>query len=128
MASLVALEGPAAGRQFPLGESRLVSIGRDDDCSIQILDREVSRKHLQIRFDPGQTQHFAADYRSANGVFINDQLLVADVPLADGDRIKLGQTTLVYSVRDFDDDETAMMAFRKKDEWKRSTIIRRDEE
>jgi pSer/pThr/pTyr-binding forkhead associated (FHA) protein len=123
MASLVVVDGPAQGAYFLLTET-LVSIGRDDTCSFQILDKFVSRKHLQVRLDPALGKHVAGDYRSAHGVFVNDKQILLDTPLADGDRIKIGQTTLVYLADDHPDAKTALDAAKKTGEWKRSTIIR----
>ena len=65
----------------------------------------------------------AVDARSANGVYINGHRIVQDVPLRDGDCIRIGHTTLVYLTQDDVDAETALEAIRKKDEWKRSTRL-----
>ncbi len=122
MASLVVIEGAAAGAHFPLVEP-LVSVGRDDTCTFQVLDPTVSRKHLQVRLDALLGKHVAGDYRSAHGVFVNGKQIVLDTPLNDGDRIRIGQTTLMYLEADHPDAPTAMAAAKKKGEWKRSTII-----
>jgi S-DNA-T family DNA segregation ATPase FtsK/SpoIIIE len=122
MASLVVIEGSGQGANFPLGPD-LVSVGRDDTCTIQVLDALVSRKHLQTRLDATQGRHVAADYRSAHGVFVNDRRIVGDTALGDGDRIRIGQTTFVYLAGDHADAPAACAAAKKKDEWKRSTLI-----
>ncbi|MCA9285312.1 MAG: FHA domain-containing protein [Phycisphaerales bacterium] len=77
MASLVIIEGPGKGACLPLNEP-LVSVGRDDTCTFQVLDPLVSRKHLQVRTDAETGRHLAADYRSANGISVNDKLLVLE--------------------------------------------------
>ena len=51
MASLIVSSGKQEGDYYPLGRRTNV-IGRDEALFIQILDHMVSRKHLQIRFDP----------------------------------------------------------------------------
>ena len=122
MASLIVIEGPNKGRYFALEDHRLVSVGRDDQCTFQILDDQISRRHLQVRLERSDRRHYAADHRSANGVFVNEARVVSDVALSDNDRIRLGTTTLVYTTSDFADAATAMDAVRKKDEWKRSTL------
>lgn len=122
MASLVITQGAGDGRQLPL-TAKLVSLGRDDACDFQILDERVSRKHLQVRAAP-EGGHIAADYRSANGVFLNDVRISEDAPLRDGDRIRIGDTTLVYLADEHATPEEAVAAARKKGEWKRSTLIR----
>ncbi len=121
MATLVATAGPVEGKSFPLDLSRLISVGRDDQCTIQILDEQVSRRHLQIRFDQDDDRHYAVDMRSANGVFINGTRLTDDRPLDDGDIIRIGQSELRYTRDDVTDIDLAIEQFRKKDEWKRGT-------
>jgi len=101
MAYLVVTEGPATGKQFTLGpKDRLVLVGRHVDCSFQIPDDKVSRRHLQIRLDEDQDRHFAVDYQSSNGVQVNGERITEDVPLKDGDAIRIGLTTLVYNSGD----------------------------
>jgi pSer/pThr/pTyr-binding forkhead associated (FHA) protein len=103
-----------------------VSVGRDDTCTFQVLDAQVSRKHLQVTLDAALGKHIAGDYRSAHGVFINGKQIVLDTPLNDGDRIRIGQTTLVYLAADHADAPTALAAAKKKGEWKRETLMGRE--
>jgi pSer/pThr/pTyr-binding forkhead associated (FHA) protein len=123
MACLVVIEGPATGQHFALAQHKLVAIGRDDDCTFQIVDPLVSRRHLQIRLDK-DGNHIAADYRSANGVIVNGARLVGDRLLRNGDEITIGGSRIVYSTDDYTDAASAMADVRKKGEWKRSTIMR----
>ena len=125
MATLVIIEGPGQGAQFPIADA-LVSVGRDDTCTFQVLDPLVSRKHLQVRLEPATGKHVAGDYRSANGVFVNDTQLLLDRALQDGDRIKIGQTTLMYLAADHPDAPSAFAAAKKKGEWQRETLMKRD--
>ncbi len=127
MASLVVIEGPGEGAHFPL-TLPLVSVGRDDTCTFQVLDRYVSRKHLQVRLDPALGRHVAGDYRSAAGVIVNDKQILLDTALNDGDKIKIGQTTLVYLVEDHADAAAAVAAAKskKKGQWAVDTISRID--
>lgn len=124
MASLVVIEGPGQGSHFPLVEP-MASVGRDDTCTFQILDSFVSRKHLQVKLDAASGKHVAGDYRSGNGVFVNDKAILLDTPLSDGDRIRIGQSVLVYLSGDHADSPSAMAAAKKKDEWKRSTLMQK---
>ena len=125
MASLVVIEGPGQGVHFPLTEP-LVSVGRDDTCTFQVLDALVSRKHLQVRLDAASGKHIAGDYRSAHGVYVNDKQIVLDTALNDGDRIRIGQTTLMYLTVDHADGSSALAAAKKKGEWKRTTLMGRE--
>ena len=124
MASLVVVDGPAQGTHFPLVDP-LVSVGREDTCTFQLLDPYVSRKHLQVKFDPNLGKHIAGDYRSGNGVFVNEKELLLDVALNDGDRIRIGTSVLVYLSTDHPDAAAALAAAKKSGEWKRSTIMHR---
>ncbi len=124
MASLVVIVGPGQGAHFPLVE-QLVSFGRDDTCTFQILDSFVSRKHLQVKLDAALGKHVAGDYRSGNGVFVNDREILLDTALNDGDRIRIGQSVLMYLAMDHADAPTALAAAKKMGEWKRSTLMQK---
>jgi len=125
MACLIVVEGPSAGVHFPLTQES-VSIGREDTCTFQVLDPQVSRTHLRVWRDAKTGGHFAGDYRSGNGVFVNDKQVLLDTALKDGDRIRIGQSTLVYMASDHADARAALAAAKKMDEWKHTTILRRD--
>ncbi len=122
MAALVIIQGTQIGIHFPITEP-LVSVGRDDTCTFQVLDQLVSRKHLQVRLDAATGKHVAGDYRSAHGVFVNEKLIVLDTPLSDGDKIRIGQTTLMYLAADHADAPAALAAAKKNGEWKRETLL-----
>lgn len=124
MALLVIVAGEGKDTCFPLREP-LVSIGRDDTCTFQVLDGLVSRKHLQIRLDPATGKHLASDYRSANGVFVNAARILLPTPLSDADKIQIGQTTLMYLAQDHADAGAAIAAAKKKGEWKEETLMRK---
>ena len=121
MATLIVFSGPNEGRYYPLAENRLVSVGRDDQCSFQIIDEKMSRRHLQLRYDEGDDKHYAVDMRSANGVFVNGQRLTDDMALKEGDIIEIGRSKIRYTQHDFPDEESAALHFKKTDEWKKGT-------
>lgn len=123
MACLVVVEGPAAGALFALAANNLVAIGRDEECTFQIIDPLISRQHLQIRAT-GDGKHVAIDARSANGVHINGVRMVSETPLKNGDEITLGATRIVYSNTDYPDAQTAMIGVRPGRQYKASTIMR----
>jgi phosphoserine phosphatase RsbU/P len=75
-------------------EDEAVSIGRASECTIPIKDRYLSRKHAEIALiDNAWT---IRDLGSANGTYLNGSKLERDTPLRSGDRIRLGDTELVY--------------------------------
>ncbi|MHC4646531.1 MAG: FHA domain-containing protein [Planctomycetota bacterium] len=122
MASLIVISGPQQGDYYRLDQQTNV-IGRAETNPVQILDEKVSRKHLKIHFDPDKQQYRIHDMRSKAGVFVNGRKLDSESTLADGDKIRIGQTTLLFTVKDFDDRESAFSHYRKSGEWVRETNI-----
>ncbi len=113
MATLVVTEGPGKGQKFALTGCRLAMIGRDAGCSFQIVDPELSRFHLQIRHAEDQDRHFAIDFQSKNGVFVNGKKVEAETVLLDNDVITIGATTIVYSLDDALDAQRVVEAWKK---------------
>lgn len=79
-------------RQPLQGEA--VSIGRASDCSIPIKDRYLSRKHAEI-IAVGNGW-MLKDLGSANGTYLNGSRVERDEILKTGDRIRLGDTEIVF--------------------------------
>lgn len=122
MASVIIMTGSQKGDYYPLGHRTNV-IGRDEALLIQILDKHVSRKHMQIRFNEKKGEYLALDMKSKHGVFINGSKISDEIVLKDGDEIHIGQTDLLFTEKDFDDRESALSHFKKVGERVRSTII-----
>ena len=122
MASLLVIAGKDRGAYYSLGE-KVVVAGRDEACDIQILDELVSRRHLEIHYDPETKTHRVADLNSANGVFIHGRQITSETELHDGDQIRIGDSKLFYSDKEFPDMDAAMAAFKKRGEHGKSTLI-----
>ncbi len=122
MASIIVMSGTNEGDYYPLGRRTNV-IGRDEVLPIQILDEHVSRKHVQIRFDKDGTRYYALDIKSKHGVFINGRKIHDETILADGDQIRIGATTPLFTEKDFADRESALAHFKKVGERGRPTVI-----
>jgi HD-GYP domain-containing protein (c-di-GMP phosphodiesterase class II)/pSer/pThr/pTyr-binding forkhead associated (FHA) protein len=84
--------GPNKGRTFEIKEAPL-TIGREDNQLIQILDQGVSRAHAEI-FRLGE-MCFVRDLNSTNGTFVND-VKVTEELLKNGDELLIGTTILVF--------------------------------
>ena len=121
MASIIITAGPREGDFYPLGH-RTTVIGRDEALPIQIVDERVSRKHMQIRYEPDKG-YSALDMRSSNGVFINGRRITAETPLADSDEIQVGDTKMMFTMSDFPDKQSAMAHFKKAGQKHRSTLM-----
>ena len=94
LAQLRVESGDLAGRVIPLIEPEYL-IGRHRDNGIQIPDLGVSGFHARIYRGPdGFTLE---DLKSRNGTWINGTRIY-HATLANGDRVHLGQTDLVYEV------------------------------
>ena len=121
MASIIIVSGTQKGDYYPLGHRTNV-VGRDEGVPIQILDEHVSRKHMQIRFDKDKGKYYALDMKSKHGVFINSSKINQETALVDADIIDIGQTTLLFTEKDFDDRESALSHYKKVGERNRPTI------
>ena len=122
MASIIVTTGEHKGEYLPLGRRTNV-IGRAEALPMQILDDMVSRKHLRIRYDENTNGHNAEDMNSKHGVLINNRKITELTALKEGDQIRIGQTTLLYTEKDFDDSESALSHFKKIGERQRPTMI-----
>jgi pSer/pThr/pTyr-binding forkhead associated (FHA) protein len=60
---------------------------------------------------------------SRNGVFINGQKIEGETLLAEDDRIKIGDTELLFTTEDFQDSESALHHFKKAGERARPTFL-----
>ena len=122
MATIIITSGQQKGDYYPLGQRTNV-IGRAENVPIQILDDLVSRKHLQIRFAKDDSKYYALDMKSRHGVLINGAKINEETALVDADWIRIGQTDLMFTEKDFDDKESALSHFKKVGERARPTHI-----
>ena len=94
-AELRAVQGPTSGRtwKLPAGEAK---IGRDASNLVAIEDAKASREHARVRFADGLMS--ITDLGSSNGTYVNDSRISGQVPLSDGDLIRIGDTVLAFSM------------------------------
>ena len=120
MASIIITSGEQKGEYLPLGRRTNV-IGRAEALPMQILDDLISRKHLRIRYDENTNEHYAEDMDSRHGVFINNRRISERTALKEGDQIHIGETTLLFTEKDFDNRESALKHYKKVGERQRPT-------
>ncbi len=113
MATLIVIDGPAEGQKFAIEQHGLVMIGRDHTCTFQIVDPQISRRHVQIKRNSDSDGHSVIDFQSANGVCLNGKRIDARTPIDDGDVIQIGNTSIIYSVEDEPDAKTFAQLLRK---------------
>jgi hypothetical protein len=88
---LVIVDGPQAGRRFPLGRDR-VTFGRSSGANISFSqDNYMSGMHLSVQF--ALSCVIVLDLRSSNGTFLNGQR-IAQAMAVPGDVIKIGNLTM----------------------------------
>jgi hypothetical protein len=75
------------------GETR---VGRGLHCDVRFNDRAVSREHLRLLVDRGGVT--AENLSRSNGTLLNGERLEGKVPLADGDRLRVGHRDLTVVI------------------------------
>ncbi len=89
MALLITLQGPEAGRKYPLADDGTV-LGRQYDSHICLTGKAISRQHARITYQG--SAYVVEDMESSNGTFLNGLRLAANVPttISDHDRLQIG--------------------------------------
>ena len=85
-----------------------ISIGRASDCTIPIKDRYLSRRHAEII--AGDGLWILKDLGSANGTYVNGSRVERDLPLKAGDRIRLGDTEILFETGEHNTDRILAVA------------------
>ena len=91
-ARLVVIQGPELGRQFILRQD-VLTLGRSESCDLHLSAKGISRQHFRIERLDGC--HWIEDLGSTNHTRINE-VVVERQELADGDRIRIGETVLKF--------------------------------
>jgi len=91
---LVVVQGRPKGKEIPLPSTVFV-IGRDSKCHLRPHCELVSQMHCAIARQAGRV--IVRDLHSANGTFVNEQLVQGQATVKDGDELRVG--TLAFSFR-----------------------------
>jgi serine phosphatase RsbU (regulator of sigma subunit) len=97
MPSLTIITSQGVTAVVPLKREVFV-IGRSKDADLWLHDEGVSRQHAHLE-RAGET-YVLVDLESRNGTSLNDKRLTQPTPLSPGDRIRIGQTLLLYREED----------------------------
>jgi FHA domain-containing protein len=89
---LVAMDGPQKGDDYRIRDEQTL-VGSGSECQIILEDQSISTRHVSIRYQDGKFT--LTDLDSSNGTEVNGAA-VSKVPLADGDKVRMGSTTLVF--------------------------------
>ena len=87
--------GIAAGTEIVLSNDKPTVIGRAPHADFTVPDVHVSKSHCHVVL--ADQRWTVTDLNSSNGTFVNDRR-VKTLSLADGDVVRLGKTTLRFSL------------------------------
>ncbi|MBI4954223.1 MAG: diguanylate cyclase [Myxococcales bacterium] len=90
-AYLIVLAGVDVGKMFKLGEGQ-TTIGRSQKADIRLDDDSISRLHVRVTL--AGTFVEVEDLQSSNGTMVNGER-IAKHALKDGDKIRVGETTIL---------------------------------
>lgn len=90
-AYLIVLTGSRVGEMVKVGDH--LTVGRGQEANFTIFDDFISRVHLRLQRNiEGNIE--ASDLQSSNGTFVNGGK-IESVLLSDGDKIRIGSTTIL---------------------------------
>ena len=95
-ASVVIVEGPGAGQEYPL-EKAVSVLGREKGVDILLPDTAVSRRHAALA--PEGAAFRLRDLGSTNGTLLNGKK-IRESAIRHGDRFQVGNTTLQFVVEE----------------------------
>jgi pSer/pThr/pTyr-binding forkhead associated (FHA) protein/NADPH-dependent 2,4-dienoyl-CoA reductase/sulfur reductase-like enzyme len=91
--------GPRAALQVEGGQrvelAEVAAIGRAADNDLVVADPLVSGHHAEVRLIGDG--YVVADAGSRNGTFLNDRQVMEPTPLSDGDRVRVGDTPILFT-------------------------------
>src|ERR1044072_1486188 len=91
-ACLIVLAGSNVGEMYRL-EGEETGIGRGNNATIRLNDDGISRRHARL-CEVGR-EVIIEDLQSSNGTTVNNEPVTARRTLQDGDKIRLGSTTVL---------------------------------
>lgn len=92
---LTVIDGPDAGRTFPLQDGQKVVIGRGLNTEARLTDPRVSRVHCEARLADGRLH--LTDSGSSTGTLVNDRRVVEEA-ITPGGTFQVGGTRLRFDV------------------------------
>jgi len=96
-ACLVVLSGSNVGEMYRIEKDQVV-IGRGDKVDLRLVDDGISREHVRLSREEGRI--VLEDLGSTNGTYCNGERIERQ-PLAEGDKILIGSTTILkFSYQD----------------------------
>ena len=91
--TLEVIRGSGAGRKHKLAEDETV-VGRARGCAVVLDDAAASRKHALLTAE--NNSFVIEDLNSRNHTFVNGSQVDGKIELKDEDRVRIGETLLVF--------------------------------
>ncbi len=88
--------GLDAGRRMPLGNGP-VTVGRDDDCDLVLLDEGVSRRHVQVAPGASGLRATVTDLGSINGTWVEGKQIERETELSPDQLFEAGDVALAVA-------------------------------
>jgi pSer/pThr/pTyr-binding forkhead associated (FHA) protein len=88
-------EGEGRGRCYTVSSGGTYLIGREG-ADIQLEDAKASRKHAELALH-GPGAYVLRDLASTNGTFLNGKRVTGKARLTHEDRIRIGDTVLLFA-------------------------------
>jgi FHA domain len=89
------IETPQVIEKLELAAQSVLTFGRGSKNTVRLEDPFASRYHAKLQVNQSQHCYFV-DLDSRNGTLLNDTPLTTPVWLKHGDRISIGETTLIF--------------------------------
>jgi pSer/pThr/pTyr-binding forkhead associated (FHA) protein len=78
---------------------------------------------MRVGYDRRREAYTVCDLKSRNGVLINGVRLRDESQLADNTYLTIGNTTLLFTMKDFPDHESVVLHFKKAGERTKPTVL-----
>jgi pSer/pThr/pTyr-binding forkhead associated (FHA) protein len=92
---LVVFKEDGQRREFPLLR-KTTTIGRGEECKLQVPLAAVSRRHCRIVME-GNTA-LLSDLQSTNGTYLNEKRVTSEETLTAGDQIRVGPVIFIVLI------------------------------
>jgi pSer/pThr/pTyr-binding forkhead associated (FHA) protein len=94
---LVVANGKNIGQEIPVTGPKFL-VGRADDCQLRPRSDVISRYHCVILVE--EAFIVVRDFGSKNGTFVNDEQIMGEEELHNGDRLRVGQLEFDVALSD----------------------------
>jgi S-DNA-T family DNA segregation ATPase FtsK/SpoIIIE len=91
------IAGLDAGRQMALSPAE-VTVGRDEDCELSLLDDGISRRHFSVAAAPSGLRATVTDLGSANGTWVEGKRIATATEVEPGSVVEASDVAFTIAV------------------------------